>query len=291
MTKIVTHDSRFHTDDVFAVATLLLVLGEAEILRSRDPEVQATADYLVDTGMDYNPVLKHFDHHQPEGAGERENGIPYASFGLVWKEFGEGLCGGKREADLIDRMLVQAIDAHDNGVAISEYKFKEVREYTIGDFLNSFVEYKDQAHYNSVFVDVVKIAKALLEREIAAAKRSVRSEDEILSIYNRSTDKRIIILLENMDNTREVLARTQEVLYFIHPRPDGHWTLGTVPDLNKPYGNVRKPLPSSWAGKRDKELQEITGVEDALFAHRKRFMASAETKEGAIMLAKIALES
>ena len=40
---IVTHSSSFHTDDIFAVATLLIALGEdknIEIIRSREKEVQ-----------------------------------------------------------------------------------------------------------------------------------------------------------------------------------------------------------------------------------------------------------
>ena len=291
MKKIVTHDSSFHTDDVFAVATLLLLIGEAEVIRSRDPEVHVTADYLVDAGMEYNPSIHHFDHHQPGGAGVRENAIPYASFGLVWKEYGEELAGGEREAELIDRELVQPIDAHDNGVSIAEYKFKGIREYTIGDFFNSFIESRDHDHLNTVFMRVVDIARDLLKREILIAKRAIINEDKILALYNASPDKRVVILSEELFGWREVLGETPEALYAIYPRPDGKWSLGCVPDLSKSrYGVLRKPLPLEWAGKKDKELERVTGVEGALFAHRNRFMATVKTKEGAIALAQKALE-
>ncbi len=289
--KIVTHDSSFHTDDVFAVATLLLLVGDAEIIRSRDPEVHKTADYLIDTGMEYNPSLRHFDHHQPEGAGERDNGIPYASFGLVWKEYGKGLAGGEREAEFIDRKLVQPIDAHDNGVAIAEYKFKDVMEYVIGDFLNSFIESRDQNHLSNVFINVVNIAKDLLKREISFSKKVIIDEDKIMALYDASADKRIVVIPSDLVNMREVLGRTPETLYFIHPRPDGKWTLGCVSDASEPYGTLRKPLPLEWAGQKDEDLQKITGVKDALFAHRKRFMAAAKSKEGAMALAQIALNA
>ncbi|MEK7088001.1 MAG: MYG1 family protein, partial [Patescibacteria group bacterium] len=42
---------------------------------------------------------------------------------------------------------------------------------------------------------------------------------------------------------------------------------------------------------RDAKLAEVTGVPDAVFAHRNRFMAVARSKEGAIALAKLALQS
>ena len=57
MKKIVTHNSDFHADDVFAVATLQIYLdklGEKyKIIRSRDPEIIATGDYVLDVGSIY----------------------------------------------------------------------------------------------------------------------------------------------------------------------------------------------------------------------------------------------
>src|SRR3989344_7727778 len=132
--KIVTHDSSFHTDDIFACATLLILYPDAEIIRSRDQKVIESADIVFDVGGIYDPQNKKFDHHQTGGAGKRENGIPYASFGLVWKEFGEKICGGKEEAEIIDRELVVAIDAIDNGVEVSTPVFEDVNVFNIGDF-------------------------------------------------------------------------------------------------------------------------------------------------------------
>ena len=104
--KIVTHDSSFHIDDIFAVATTLLKFPDAEAVRSRKEEDYASADMVIDTGLIYDPGTGRFDHHQPGGAGTRENGIQYASFGLMWKQFGEELAGGARKAALIDQKLV-----------------------------------------------------------------------------------------------------------------------------------------------------------------------------------------
>jgi len=50
-------------------------------------------------------------------------------------------------------------------------------------------------------------------------------------------------------------------------------------------------LPAEWAGLRDAELARVTGVADAVFCHRNRFMAVARTKEGAVALAKLALKT
>ena len=137
--KIVTHNSTYHADDVFAVATLLMLYPEAEIIRTRVKQVIDQADYVVDVGFVYDPSRNRFDHHQEGGAGERANGIPYASFGLVWKEYGEKLAGGTLEAEVIDRVLVQALDAHDNGVSIADYKYEDLVEYTLAGFVYSYL--------------------------------------------------------------------------------------------------------------------------------------------------------
>src|SRR5437764_1161911 len=94
---IVAHNGNFHADDVFAVATVLLVLERSDfpawrqaipkIIRTRDPKTIEKADFVVDVGGVYDAENNRFDHHQAGGAGTRANGIPYASFGLVWKKF------------------------------------------------------------------------------------------------------------------------------------------------------------------------------------------------------------
>ena len=79
-----------------------------------------------------------FDHHQPDGAGNRDNGIPYASFGLVWKKYGEKLCGSQEVADTIDERFVQPIDGPDNGVVIYEGRYEGVLPVTLQGLLYQF---------------------------------------------------------------------------------------------------------------------------------------------------------
>jgi uncharacterized UPF0160 family protein len=292
-TRIVTHDSSFHTDDVFAVAVMLLVYPDAEVVRSRDAEITNTADVVLDTGLELDPSKQRFDHHQREGAGKRDNGIPYASFGLVWKEYGERLAGGAKEANIIDKKLVQAIDAIDNGVAIADYKFSGVRDYSIGEFFNSYLNDLDSTdgpdRLYRIFMQCVDIARDLLTREISKAKFTVQGMEAVRKAYEHSVDKRLIELPTETLPWRETLNEYPEPLYVIYERPDKKWALKAVPDLTKAYGHQRKNLPQAWVGKEGKELQEATGVSDAVFVHRAGFMATASTKDGVLTLARIAL--
>lgn len=289
MKKIVTHSGSFQADDIFAVAILLLELGEAEVVRTRDSGQIVAADYVVDVGMIYDPDKNRFDHHQPGGAGERSNGIPYASCGLVWKKFGEKLAGGKEEADLIDTNLMQPLDAHDNGVSIADYRFKGVRTYSIVDFFYSFRVslHESEEELYRIFMELVTVAKDLLVREIGKARIIILGEAKVRKAFEISTDKRILILSEDLP-WRRVLSEKLEVMFVVHPRNDGRWGLRAVLDTGY---TPRLSLPMAWAGKTDQDLQEITGVSDAIFCHRGLFLAIAKTKEGAIKLAELAINA
>ena len=129
--KIATHPGNFHADDVFAVAVLGLVHGPLELVRTRDEARLAAADVRVDIGGRSDPSTGDFDHHQRAGAGERANGIRYASFGLVWRAFGAGLAGSDEAAEAIDERLVQGVDANDTGQTISQPLVDSIRPMTV----------------------------------------------------------------------------------------------------------------------------------------------------------------
>lgn len=83
-----THGGRFHADDVFSAALLKLLNPSVQIIRVFD--VPENFDGLV-----FDIGWGRFDHHQ-KNAPVRPNGVPYAAFGLLWKEFGAGWSAPRR---------------------------------------------------------------------------------------------------------------------------------------------------------------------------------------------------
>jgi uncharacterized UPF0160 family protein len=294
--RIATHSGNFHADDVFAVATLLLLLEkdghDVEIVRTRDAAIIDTADYVVDVGGKNDPNDNQFDHHQQGGAGERADGIPYAAFGLVWKKYGEKVAGSRRIAQDIDEKLVQTIDAMDNGVDIFSGN-QHMYRYLIHDLVFSFKpSWKEKNRsFDESFAEVVTFAKRLLEREIVLARDNEEGEAHVLEAYYNADDKRLLVLDDEYP-WQQVLVNYPEVLYVVSPDDDGrgNWKVRAVRDSVLGFEN-RKDLPVAWAGLRGKDLQKITGVEDAQFCHNKRFIAIAGSKEGALELARQALEA
>jgi len=290
---VVTHSSHFHPDDVCAVAVLHILLdGNYKLIRTRDPKIIATADFVVDVGGINDSTTRRFDHHQEGGAGKRENGAPYAAFGLVWKEYGKKICGSKEVADKIDEKIIQPSDVMDNGIDFVTPKIKEVYPYNFADFLFSWnpTWNENENIRTRNFKKAVSYAVTMLGREIENKKHKEIGKKFTEIDYENATDKRIIELSGNYPWT-EVLTSHPEPLIVIKQTPeDKTWGAKCVPIDKNSFVN-RIQLPSEWAGKSGVELAQITGVPDAVFCHNGRFLAVAKSKEGAIALAKKAIEA
>jgi uncharacterized UPF0160 family protein len=297
--SVVVHSGKFHADDVFSVATLSLYLNISpegfDIKRTRDIEIIKKADYVFDVGF-INDGETRFDHHQKEGAGVRDDGIPYASFGSIWKKFGEKICGSKEVLERIDKKIVEPLDAEDNGVNITKCLCEGVAPFTVSDFIYHLnPTWKEgSTDINKSFLKAVKIAKTILEREIIRAKDAIEeikmAEKIIEEKYNKAEDKRIIVL-ENDIPWREIIKKYSEPLFVvIKIETDENWRVYAVRDDLTVFKN-RKDLPESWAGKEKEDLALITGVKDAMFCHKALFVCSAETLEGATSMAKIAVNN
>ena len=291
--RIVTHSGTFHVDDLFAVATLQLLHGfeQTEVLRSRDPEVWAQGDYVLDVGNVYDPSTKRYDHHQHGGAGSRLNGAPYSALGLVWKHHGEELCGSKEIAEKIDHDMVVPIDFADNGIEVYAPAHEGVHPFLIHHVL--FVmrpTWKEGDLHDERFMELLPLARRIIEREIVMVRDGMEATQFVEQAYAEAQDKRIIVL-DQPYPWQSVLAKTEHALYVVKPKSLGtNWEVECVRNDVHSFMN-RKPLPLEWRGYRDEELVKKSGVPGAIFCHNGGFIAVAETKEGALALAQLALNN
>ena len=290
---VVTHDSSFHADDVCAVACMSLLYGSRiKVIRSRDPQVLATGDIVLDVGGK-NDGVKNFDHHQEGGAGKRDNGIPYAAFGLIWKRFGKEIAGNEAVEKRFDEVFVQPTDANDNGMSIVTPLISGVTSITFDAFVfasnPTWKEGGSEADRYTKFMETVEIFKKIIARELVFLRAEEDARVAVLADYERAEDKRLVVLSKNYPS-QDTLIKLPEPLFVVYPRDGGIWGIRAVRSTLNGFGN-RKELPLSWAGKRDQDLVQASGVSDATFAHNARFMAVALSKEGAVALAKKAIEA
>jgi len=291
--RVATHPGNFHADDVFAIAVLGLVHGSLDVVRTRDAAVQDAADLRVDVGGRSDPATGDFDHHQKGGAGERPNGIRYASLGLVWRAHGEALAGGPEAAAAIDERIVQGIDANDTGQTIAQALIDDVRPMSVSGIVAAmnpvWDEHLDPAEEDARFAEAVAMATRILERELAGAAAFARAQQLVRDAIGRASDPRIIELDRNMPWRETVVTQAPEALYVMYPKSDG-WGMQAVPEELGTFAN-RRDLPAAWAGLAGEELAAASGVPDAMFCHTARFYVSAGSREGITELARRALET
>ncbi|MEK7539110.1 MAG: MYG1 family protein [Patescibacteria group bacterium] len=291
---LVTHDGSFHTDDIFAAATISIYLeknGETfEIIRTRDKEIIDSGDYVFDVGGIYDSRSNKFDHHQTGGAGVRE-GIPYAAFGLVWQKFGLEVAGKKEVVDFIERKFVISVDANDNGVDLSKNNFPNILAYTLQDVFATFSPTAlEDMEKDKQFAKALVWAKEILKREIKKANDQIEITKIIRNSYEKAKDKRLIVIDAPKVSRYEIWDALQDFpkSLFVVYGDNEDWSIVAMRKEKNNFGN-RKNFPTTWAGLRGKELQNITGVQDAVFCHNNLFLSVAKSKEGAIKLAELAL--
>lgn len=316
---IVTHGSNFHPDDVFATATALLNYGVdktglgnllhgyniikekhngefVRVVRTLDRKVMDKATVLMDIGREYDEKTNRFDHHQEGGAGKREDGTPYASFGLVWKKFGKKIVGNIEVSEYVDKMLVKQIDAMDNGVGIAKSLFSDNTPPLLFEDLIKLdcdlvygLGLKPEEMnkvFDKTFFKLIPIAQKMIITTALKGYAIMEADKKLEHLYNKAEDKRVIIMDKKLPFK---LTKYKEPLFTVYPSIRGGFAAETVRIAQGSYES-RTHFPTAWAGKADEVLQNETGVKDARFCHLGRFLVVADSKEGVLKLVQMALK-
>lgn len=289
MQKIVTHNGSFHSDDVFAVATLELYFGveNVEVIRTRDEAIIAGADIVVDVGGVYDADTKRFDHHQ-NGAPVRDNGIPYAAFGLIWKHYGAELASSEVAAD-IERRFVLPIDANDVGVSLYNLNERNIAPITLQDLMSLWRPvWGSEQDVDVGFREACAFARDTIMRAISQTKGDIAKRQYIQSVYTGATDKKVLVFDKSVSTFH--LIDFPEVLMAVYPDEEGdRWSAAMVRKSHDSYETKAK-FPDRWLGLRGTELAQVSGVPDAVFCHKAGFLFVAKSKEGILEVVRKTLD-
>ena len=307
--RLVTHAGPFHADDVFAAAVLRRLAPRAKVERTRDAGrlAQGRDDIsavVFDVGDAFEPERRNFDHHQRSFDRRRDNGIPYAAFGLIWERYGtaylHALLGRAAFEDfdvvevaaMVERKLVWAIDAADCGELASEAWLRggDREEDAVSltsvsaaiSLLNPVGGHGQRLDFDGAFGRAIAIASHILE---GSARRALNHFEAARAFAAADTGQPIVILGGYLSWHPHVEEHHRFVVY---PSSGGDiWLVEAVQDDYVP----RCPLPQDWAGLRDEELEEASGVAGAVFCHFGCFIGGATSREPAVEMARIALEA
>jgi len=285
---LVTHNGKFHADDVFGTALMLQLYPDAEVKRTRDKAIIARADVVYDLGGVYDPEKRRFDHHQP-GSPVRDNGIIYSGFGLLWRHYGREFCNGDEGVwRLIDEQFVQQIDAEDNRQVLNistDFNILPVSMYDVVDYYNPGGSATEEVRMQT-FMEAVHMATEVLLKLRTRMVTERAALDLFTAQYAASPDKRYVVL--DTYTSADLVAEANPQLQFII-FPDealDAWRVRAVPDVAGSFA-MRRRFPESWRGLRENELVAASGVPGAIFCHKAGFLIVAQTKQSALdLLAK-----
>ena len=296
MKRMAVHNGIFHADDVFGVALMQSIYNDLEIIRTRDEELLKTCDIVSDVGNGK------YDHHHVDKI-RRENGIPYCGFGLLWRDFGISYINAKfpdlsnlkeqqEVAEKVDTILIQQIDAQDNGVDVMT---SQVPIMTLCDIIYTFIPTgAGEDEIEKGFFEAVEFAKKILYK---ITKKFVDSYENYRMIKNELKKQNVkqshILVLEKSVPWKDTvleLDRNENVLYVVYQDVTGSWCTQTVPKEANSFA-ARKDLPKKWGGLNNDDLSKLTGIENCTFCHPALFICGNKTKEGAILMAKVAVEN
>lgn len=267
-----THSGKFHADDVFSSALLLYLNPEITILRgNKVPE-----DF---DGIIFDIGRGRYDHHQKDSR-IRENGIPYAAFGLLWEELGTEILGEELAAKF-DEAFVQPLDNNDNTGEKNELAS------LIGSFNPSWDE---DGGTDEAFFRAVSVAGMILDNKFARYLGNERADkriEEILETQNPEADSRILVLPEFIPCQKR-LSET-DIAFVIFPSNRGGYC---IQPQKKEYSlNYKCSFPSEWLGLENEELQKETGLSSATFCHKGGFLMSVGDLSDAIRACQISLDA
>ncbi len=254
-----THGGKFHADDVFSTALL-------QILR---PDFTVTRGFTVPEPFDgivYDIGFGQFDHHQ-EPRETRANGVPYAAFGLLWREVGISLVG-ENQARLMDENFIQPLDLNDN----------TGEQDSLCDAIGSFNPVWDAVEdVDECFDKAVAMAKDLLEKRIEMARAVTRADAAVKAAYEASQNG--IVVLDAYLPWKNGLYRTDAV-FVVYPSARGGYSAQCCNDRKTKRSKL--PFPQSWAGQSPETIVQKSGIAGISFCHPSRFLITADTKETAI---------
>lgn len=299
---IATHDGNFHADEILAVAILTTLFPHHNVIRTRDENVLEAMDIVVDVGGIYDPVLRRYDHHLSSPPVDR-NGHLFSSAGLVWLHYGKTYLttiGIPKDAwvdkqyvdllELVEKQIriqwIYPVDRADNGVAQGPTPISEL----VGSMRPIDPE-KTRSRSNELFFEAVSMVSHVFKRScFHAADHAINTAQYTATEKQLMYDDRVLVVNHSVKNYKSF---KDTPLHFVvsmgkeYIDSDPYFIIRVIPSIDSP--NYKTPFPQNLLGKRQSELEELTGISGITYVHHGGYMAHTTTRDAAIALCRLLL--
>ena len=259
ITNAFTHGGKFHADDVFSAALLTLLF----------PNIQIERGFTVPENFDgivFDIGFGKFDHHQQDKE-IRDNGIAYAAFGLLWKEYGTCFLS-EEEAKKFDEEFIQPLDISDNTGEPNE----------IASIISLFNPGWDETLDTDICFEQAKnVAMQILERKFAYIKGETKAYSIVKDAIEKAQDH--ILILDYFVPWKKNVVDTS-IYFVIYPSKRGGYNAQAVPASHE-SPELKYPFLEEWRGVDSEQLPAISGIETLHFCHTSGFLIATDTLEDA----------
>ncbi|XP_015896321.3 uncharacterized protein LOC107430054 [Ziziphus jujuba] len=321
--RVGTHNGSFHCDEALGCFMIRLTdkFSNAEIVRTRDPQVLEGLDAVLDVGGVYDPSRDRYDHHQKGFDEVFGHGFStkLSSAGLVYKHFGKEIIAKELQVDeghpdvhrlylAVYKSFMEAIDAIDNG--INQYDTDQPPRYVNNTHLSSRVgrlnldwidpdqspEKENEAFQQAMALAGSEFLNSLrfhskswlpawsIVLECLSARWDIDPSGEIMVLTKFCPWK---LHLFELEEEMKIDPLIKYVLY--QDERSKQWRVQAVAVSPDRFEN-RKSLPSQWRGLRDEQLSKEAGIPGCVFVHSSGFIGGNQSHEGALAMARASLK-
>ncbi|KAI4468361.1 metal dependent hydrolase - related [Holotrichia oblita] len=311
--RIGTHSGGFHCDEALACFMLkqLPEYEDAEIIRTRN------SDLSSDKKKYNNYFICVYMSLMVMDVGKRYTTL--SSAGLIYVHFGMEIIAAilknrnytptteclKGLFLAVYEGFIEELDAIDNGIPMyadghPKYRINthlSARVHRLNPEWNT----KNQKPADELFQKAMNlVGNEFTDKVVEAAtvwwpareivkgaildRKTFHPSGEIVKLGERCPWKDHLLSLE------EELGVNGEIKFIIFHDPSDSWRIQGIP-IQPDSFICRVFLHKNWRGERDEQLQEISGVEGAIFCHPTGFIGGTKTMEGALKMAVKSLEA
>lgn len=296
---IITHGGVFHADDVCACAFISLICDECcceqpQIFRL-DTVEEVEAKYRKLESLGAYPIVVDigggmFDHHTEQSKRYRRNDLllnekerrPYASFGLVVKEFGSALMT-EDTLRVFDYQMCVPTDMQDECGSL-QHGVTNTLSKAFQCFNPTWEEQQSlnpdaiKPFWDGLFMDAVAVAKRIIQRHIIHAGATARSRAMVADAYEEAKKaQRHWIELPHYVNWQGILntISNDEIDWCLYPSARGGYQIYSALHLDRDQSLISAELHDEF--EKDPECT---------FVHVNNFTACFKTREAAIKALK-----
>lgn len=254
-------------------------------------------------------------------------GLVYMHFGKPIIAQQTGLGEESEEVGILWRKIyeefVEALDAHDNGISVYDPEATKGLKKRFNDGgiglgalvgdLNGWSDAEEKGELTAEQVQQAEDGRFLQASQLMGsvflrklkyyhhnwlpAREGVRNTYAARKAFD--LDGRLLVFegglpwkdhLYTLEAENPSEGEAQYVLYPEGSHEGSKWRIQAVP-VAKDSFESRKPLPETWRGVRDEELDKVSGIEGCVFVHAGGFIGGNKTRKGAMEMAKKALDA